>query len=342
MDEATKAFLEEINGLRGAAEEAAALVGDEGSLENWRVDFLGRRSPVSQLAKRLSEFPPDARPSLGRAVNELKAALDDLHARLKARVNTDAGAAPAWDYTLPATPVAFGRLHPVTSVGSEIISFFSSLGFGVAYGPEIEDDYHNFGALNFPDDHPSRDLHDTLYITRDLLLRTHTSPVQVRVMAATSPPLRIIAPGRCFRQDAVDASHFPVFTQVEGLLVDEGVSLGDLKGTLASFCRFIFGPETKMRFRPHFFPFTEPSAEVDIACAVCRGTGCATCGGKGWLEIAGAGMVHPHVFRNVGYDAEKWTGFAFGMGVERIAMLKYGVNDIRLFYENDLRFLRQF
>jgi phenylalanyl-tRNA synthetase alpha chain len=342
-DEARK-LLAEAKALKKAAEEAAASVADEKELDRWRVKFLGRKSALSRLGKSLSSLPEAEKPAAGQALNELRVELEGRYERIRrglAEKKAEAGEGRV-DYTLPGIRPAIGSLHPITKTYYEIAAFFTALAFSIADGPEVEDEFHNFGALNFPPDHPSRDTQDTLYINDEWLLRTHTSPVQVRVMLSQEPPLRVIVPGRCYRADAVDASHYPVFLQVEGLLVDDNVSLGDLKGTLAAFAEYVFGPGTKMRFRPHFFPFTEPSAEVDVSCAVCDGEGCATCSGKGWLEIAGAGMVHPNVFRNVGYDPERWVGYAFGMGVERIAMLKYGVNDIRLFYENDFAFLQQF
>jgi phenylalanyl-tRNA synthetase alpha chain len=343
MSEVSRKMSDQLTVLGEAAEKAAAAVDGPQALERWRVEFLGRKSALAGLSKKLGSLAEADRPEAGRAINELRARLEERLAALQERLGAATRAERTdTDYSLPGVPPAVGLLHPVTKTYYEIADFFTQLGFAVAHGPEVEDDFHNFTALNFPPDHPSRDTQDTLYLSDELLLRTHTSPVQIRVMLAQRPPLRVIVPGRCFRADAVDASHYPVFHQVEGLLVDEAVSLGDLKGTLAAFAEYIFGPGTAMRFRPHFFPFTEPSAEVDVRCAVCGGDGCTTCGGSGWLEIAGAGMVHPNVFRNVGYDPERWAGYAFGMGVERIAMLKYGIDDIRLFYENDFGFLRQF
>jgi phenylalanyl-tRNA synthetase alpha chain len=344
MTEDAKKILAEAAALKNAAEKAAASASDRKAVESWRIEFLGRKSPLSRLSKSLSSLAEGDRPAAGQALNELRAGLQAEYESLQKRLGPrEAGAGKARiDYTLPGVTPPIGTLHPLTKTYYEITAFFASLGFSIAHGPEVEDEFHNFGALNFPLDHPSRDAQDTLYVNDDWLLRTHTSPVQIRVMLEQQPPLRVIVPGRCFRADAVDASHYPVFHQVEGLLVDENVSLGDLKGTLAAFAAYIFGPDTRIRFRPHFFPFTEPSAEMDVSCAVCGGEGCGTCGGSGWLEIAGAGMVHPNVFRNVGYDPERWAGYAFGMGVERIAMLKYGIDDIRLFYENDFAFLTQF
>ncbi len=340
--ESSRAILSEIDALRKGAEDAAAAVSSAEDVERWRVDFLGRKSTLNQLGKKVATVAEQDRPAIGKALNDLRKRLSSLHEEMKARLSGGAAAKPDIDFTLPGLPPLSGNLHPITKTYYEITAFFASLGFSVAHGPEVEDDFHNFGALNFPPDHPSRDTQDTLYLNDNWLMRTHTSPVQIRVMTSREPPLRIIVPGRCFRADAVDASHYPIFHQVEGLLVDETVSLADLKGTLAAFAEYIFGAGTKIRFRPDYFPFTEPSADMAVSCVVCGGAGCGTCGGTGWLEIMGAGMVHPNVFRNVGYDAEAWQGYAFGMGVERIAMLRYGISDIRLFYENDLRFLRQF
>jgi phenylalanyl-tRNA synthetase alpha chain len=344
LTEDTDKFLENVAELKAAAEKSAAEVADAASLERWRVEFLGRKSAVSGMGKGLSALPAEDKPAAGQALNELRNALQARYDALEKKVAAKPAATgePSVDYTLPGTPVQTGTLHPITKTCYEIISFFTKLGFTVAYGPEVEDEYHNFSALNFPPEHPSRDAQDTLYIDDEHLLRTHTSPVQARVMLVEEPPLRVIVPGRCARADAVDASHYPVFHQVEGLLVDENVSMGDLKGTLAAFAEYIFGPGTGIRFRPDYFPFTEPSADLSVTCVVCGGEGCSTCGKTGWLEIAGAGMVHPNVFRNVGYDPEHWVGYAFGMGIERIAMLRHGITDIRLFYENDFEFLRQF
>jgi phenylalanyl-tRNA synthetase alpha chain len=290
-------------------------------------------------------LPESERPRVGAAANEAKRELEALvESRLSQTREAERRqqrARTRLDLTLPGRRPAQGSLHPLTIVNDEIIAIFVGLGFTVAEGPEVEDDYHNFAALNFPDDHPARDMQDTFYVGEDALLRTHTSPVQIRAMKAQRPPVRIICPGRVYRRDA-DITHSPMFHQVEGLAVDRNVSMGELKGTLELFARAMFGPRSKIRFRPSFFPFTEPSAEVDVLCFLCGGSGCRVCSQTGWLEILGSGMVHPHVLRNVGYDPEEVTGWAFGMGVERIAMLKYGVDDIRLFFENDLRFLRQF
>ncbi|MGH7379579.1 MAG: phenylalanine--tRNA ligase subunit alpha [Candidatus Methylomirabilales bacterium] len=335
-----------LKGLDALEAEATAAVeaADEGALEDLRVRYLGRRGSLTAILRGLPDLPPEARPVVGQRANAVKAAIEGalearrLALRAAARVGL---AADRLDSTLPGRPPMLGGLHPLTATLEDILEIFSSLGFAVAEGPEVELDYYNFEALNIPKDHPARDMQDTFYITDEVLLRTHTSPVQVRVMEAQPPPVRVVVPGKVYRRDA-DVTHSPMFHQVEGLLVDEGVTFADLKGTLTAFVRLFFGDATRLRFRPSFFPFTEPSAEVDISCVICRGAGCRVCSQGGWLEILGAGMVDPEVFRFVGYDSERFTGFAFGMGVERIAMLRYGIDDIRLFFENDLRFLEQF
>lgn len=335
-----------LKGLDALEAEATAAVAaaDEGALEDLRVRYLGRRGSLTAILRGLGDLPPEARPVVGQRANAVKAAIEGalearrLALRAAARVGL---AADRLDSTLPGRPPMLGGLHPLTATLEDILEIFASLGFAVAEGPEVELDYYNFEALNIPKDHPARDMQDTFYITDEVLLRTHTSPVQVRVMEAQPPPVRVVVPGKVYRRDA-DVTHSPMFHQVEGLLVDEGVTFADLKGTLTAFVRLFFGEATRLRFRPSFFPFTEPSAEVDISCVICRGAGCRVCSQGGWLEILGAGMVDPEVFRFVGYDSERFTGFAFGMGVERIAMLRYGIDDIRLFFENDLRFLEQF
>lgn len=310
-----------------------------------RTKYLGRKGLLTGLLRDIAKVPQDERPLFGKRCNEVK---ELLTSRIEEALGLQAGqnAEEALlkekiDVTLPGRAVKYGRTHPVTQVAREICSIFSSFGFSVVEGPEVELDYYNFEALNIPKDHPARDMQDTFYIEENIVLRTHTSPVQVRVMEKIKPPVRILSPGRVYRRDS-DVSHTPMFHQIEGLLVDEGITFGDLKGILAVFLRQVFGQETKIRFRPSFFPFTEPSAEVDICCVMCKGEGCRVCKQSGWLEILGSGMVDPAVFKYVGYDSEKYTGFAFGLGLERIAMLKYGVSDIRLFFENDFRFLRQF
>ncbi len=323
---------------------AAAAASDD--LEAVRVKYLGRQGQITQLLRSLGAVPAAERPEIGRQANELKAAIEALVGdRLAVARDVERRrrlTATRLDLTLPGRRPPVGTFHPLTRVHDEIVQIFMSLGFSVAEGPEIESDYNNFEALNIPRDHPARDMQDTFYLSDDTLLRTHTSPVQVRTMKAVRPPLRYIFPGRVHRRDITDASHSPVFHQVEGLAVGPDVSMGDLKGTLELFAREMFGERSRIRFRPSFFPFTEPSAEVDVLCFLCGGRGCRVCKQSGWLEILGAGMVHPQVLRNVGYDPEEVTGWACGMGIERIAMLKYGIDDIRLFFENDLRFLTQF
>ena len=307
---------------------------------------MGRKGVLTELLKELGQLSPAQRPEAGRVVNLAKNRVEELltqeltrleNSEIHARLSSE-----KMDVTLPGWKKKRGHLHPLTSVTREVVSAFVEIGFSVHEGPEIETDFFNFEALNIPQDHPARDMQDTLYITNELLLRTHTSPIQIHVMKESQPPLRVIAPGRVYRSDEVDVSHSPMFHQIEGFMVDQDVTFSHLKYVLSYFAKKVFGEKTKLRFRPSFFPFTEPSAEVDIACSMCEGKGCRLCSNRGWLEILGAGMVHPRVFEAVGYDSEKYTGFAFGMGVERIAMLKYGVHDIRLFYESDVRFLEQF
>ncbi len=315
------------------------------TLDGLRVRYLGRKGLLTERLKGLGALPPAERPRAGEAIHRAKAAVEKaLEARRAAleRAALDARlAAESIDVTLPGRGQRPGGLHPVTRTLERIERLFASLGFEVAEGPEVEDDHHNFEALNIPPEHPARAMHDTFYLEGGLLLRTHTSPVQIRVMERRGPPLRIIAPGRVYRCDS-DLTHTPMFHQVEGLLVDESVRFTDLKGVLQDFLACFFERDLAVRFRPSYFPFTEPSAEVDIACVMCGGSGCRVCGQSGWIEVLGCGMVHPEVFGHVGIDPERYTGFAFGMGVERLAMLRYGVNDLRLFFENDLRFLRQF
>jgi phenylalanyl-tRNA synthetase alpha chain len=333
-----------VDAILEQARDAVAGARSAADLEQVRVRFLGRQGALTGLLRSLGQLPPDERPLVGAAANEAKRELEArLDARLaEAREAERARARPRLDLTLPGRRPPLGTVHPLTRVHDEIVSIFAGLGFSVAEGPEIETDYYNFEALNIPPDHPARDMQDTFYLPGGLLLRTHTSPVQVRTMQAQRPPVRIIVPGRVHRRDIADASHSPVFHQVEGLAVDRHVTMADLKGTLELFAREMFGPRSRINFRPSFFPFTEPSAEVDVLCFLCGGAGCRVCKQSGWLEILGSGMVHPQVLKNVGYDPEEVTGWAFGMGIERIAMLKYGIDDIRLFYDNDLRFLRQF
>jgi phenylalanyl-tRNA synthetase alpha chain len=314
-------------------------------LDEVRVKYLGKRGTLTQLLRALPGMPPAERPIVGKEANAAKAGLEsELEARqalLEGLERRARLAADRPDLTLPGRRVVPGALHPLTQVHDEIVDVFTGMGFAVAEGPEVELDFYNFEALNIPKDHPARDMQDTFYVGGEVLLRTHTSPVQIRTMERQKPPVRIICPGRVYRRDA-DITHSPVFHQVEGLAVDRGISMGDLKGTLALFARELFGPDSRIRFRPSFFPFTEPSAEVDVLCFLCKGGGCRVCKQSGWLEILGSGMVHPRILGAMGYDTEEVTGWAFGMGIERVAMLRYGVDDIRLFFENDLRFLSQF
>jgi len=321
-------------------------------LRDLRVKYLGRKGIIAQLTANIPSLPQEQRASFGKQINELKQAalssLDNKQSALKS-VTAQAGKSAA-DISLPGIAQEQGRLHPITQVTDEICGIFMNMGFSVVQGPEIETEFNNFTGLNIPLDHPSRDAFDTFYLTDKpvnvhagkLLLRSHTSPVQIRAMDSRKPPLAVVVPGRVYRPDATDASHSCMFHQIEGFMVDTDITFSHLKGVLETFAKAVFGSDIKMRFRPHFFPFTEPSAEVDISCIMCKGKGCSVCGKKGWLEILGSGMIHPNVFRHVDYDPAKYTGFAFGMGVERIAMLKYGIDDIRLFFQNDLRFLKQF
>ncbi|MFQ5671828.1 MAG: phenylalanine--tRNA ligase subunit alpha [Nitrospinales bacterium] len=313
-------------------------------IKQLKTEYLGRKGCIPSMMKGLREVPPEEKPLLGKHINTFKQRVETRlqeKTRELTRQSVAAGEEGAFDISLPGRKETAGSLHPITQVMDEIIEVFFGLGFQVEEGPEIESDYYNFEALNIPPDHPARDMQDTFYIGGSALLRTHTSPVQIHTMERQSPPLRIIAPGKVYRCDS-DVSHTPMFHQIEGLMVDENVSFSDLKGVMEIFLHRIFGEQTALRFRPSFFPFTSPSAEVDIQCVMCSGTGCRVCSNTGWLEILGAGMVDPAVFQAVNYDPEKWTGFAFGLGIERIAMLKFGINDIRLFFENDLRFLKQF
>jgi phenylalanyl-tRNA synthetase alpha chain len=336
---------DKLEALLSQAVKELSGISTEEALHEVRVRFLGRKGDLTALMKGIGALPPEERPLMGQVVNEVRDKLDEkfdtalinIRAARKAQKLKE----ERIDVTLPGRRISLGTKHPITLVIEEIIDIFAGLGFQVAEGPEIELDYYNFEALNFPKDHPARDMQDTFFIGENLLLRTHTSPVQIRTMLKHAPPLRIIAPGTVYRCDS-DATHSPMFHQIEGLLVDKGITFGDLKGILTIFVNQCFGKGTGVRLRPSFFPFTEPSAEVDIACVICKGKGCRVCKNSGWLEILGAGMVDPEVYRHVHYDPESVSGFAFGMGIERIAMLKYGINDMRLLFENDLRFLGQF
>ena len=329
---------------RALAEVAGAR--STSDLEQVRVRMLGRSGQLTTLLRSLGSVPAADRPKIGEQTNRAKAAVEAAIALrlegLKAQERRLTLQTDRPDLTLPGRRPAPGPVHPITRVTEEIIEVFESLGFSVAEGPEVESDYYNFAALNFPDDHPARDMQDTFHIGPDTLLRTHTSPVQIRTMKSQPPPVRIICLGKVYRRDILDATHSPMFHQVEGLAVDKHITMADLKATLQLFAREMFGPKSSVRFRPSFFPFTEPSAEVDVRCFKCGGDGCRFCRDSGWLEILGSGMVHPNVLRNVGYDPEEVTGWAFGMGIDRIALLKYEIDDIRLFFDNDLRFLQQF
>jgi len=312
------------------------------AVEDISVRYLGRKGMLTQFLRNISKLPADQRPPAGKKANEVKNLLEAAFKKALDRLaSAPKSAGGAIDVSLPGRPVPSGSLHPITQINQLMCDIFTRMGFEIAEGPEVELDYYNFEALNFPKDHPARDMQDTFFISDDIVLRTHTSPLQIRTMEKQQPPVRIIMPGKVYRCDS-DLTHTPMFHQVEGLLVDENISFGDLKGTLTAFVHQMFDEQTSLRFRPGFFPFTEPSAEVDILCVMCRGKGCRVCSQTGWLEILGSGMVHPALYENVGYDADRYTGFAFGMGVDRIAMLKYGIDDIRKFFENDIRFLSQF
>lgn len=335
----------DIGKLKEKVEQGLASVTTFEDAKRLRQDLMGRKGLFSEYLEGLKALDKEQRKEFGREINVLKgsaeARLAEMERRLGEEEKEKAEARARIDITLPGKLPLIGKRHPITQTFDEMIRIFTSLGFSVAEGPDIELDYYNFEALNIPGDHPARDMQDTFYIEDDIVLRTHTSPVQVRIMEKQPPPVRIISPGRVYRPDS-DVTHTPMFHQVEGLLVDRGITFADLKGVLSAFLREVFGGETVLRFRPSFFPFTEPSAEVDIRCVMCSGRGCRICAQSGWLEILGSGMVDPEVFRGVGYDAEAFSGFAFGLGVERIAMLKYGISDLRLFFENDWRFLEQF
>jgi phenylalanyl-tRNA synthetase alpha chain len=339
-------FEEKLREAQTNAQEELAKIDKIKDWEELKVKYLGRRGVITSLLKSLKEVSVESRPALGKLANEVKDRIEGIFKErmeeLKMLEPSKKRGTELFDYSLPGRRSWTGKLHPLTQISEKIIEIFYGMGFEVAKGPDVETDYYNFEALNFPKDHPARDMQDTFYIDDEILLRTHTSPVQIRVMKNRKPPLKIIAPGRCYRHEAINARSFCSFHQVEGFYVDTDVSFADLKGVLSAFVWELFSKDVGVRFRGSFFPFTEPSAEMDIACVNCQGKGCYLCKHRGWLEILGAGMIDPEVFKNVGYDPEIYTGYAFGMGVERIAMLKYGIDDIRLFYENDLRFLRQF
>lgn len=336
---------EELDAIQAEAHEALNKITSLKELESLRITYFGRRGKLTDVMKGMGKLSQEERPIIGKLANDIRTSLTDAFDETKDALDSQHQEqqlmAEAIDVTLPGRKPAYGKAHPVMQILERIEAIFNQMGFPVVTGPEVETEHYNFDALNTPSDHPARDLHDTFYLEDGNLLRTHTSPVQIRVMEKQKPPIRIIVPGKSYRVD-YDVSHTPMFHQVEGLLVDKHVTFSELKGVLLSFARQMFGDQTQMRFRPHFFPFTEPSAEADISCTVCRGKGCRSCGHSGWVEILGAGAVDPEVFRAVNYDPEEFTGFAFGMGVERIANLLFRIPDIRTFYENDLRFLRQF
>ena len=336
-----KDLLEQIR--QSAMEQLSRVDAD---LSEIRVKYLGKKGELTAVLRSMGSLSPEERPAFGQRANEVRAQIEaEIERRqteMKSAMRDRALRAEKLDVTVPGEDVPFGHIHPLSRVQHEIEDIFIGMGYSIAEGPEVELDYYNFQALNIPPEHPARDTQDTFYITDNVLLRSQTSPVQVHVMEKEHPPIRILSPGRVYRSDAVDATHSPLFHQIEGLGVDRGVTMGDLKGTLAMFARRMFGSDTKIRFRPHHFPFTEPSAEVDVSCFACGGKGCRFCKGEGWIEILGAGMVHPNVLSGCSIDPEEYSGFAFGLGVERVALLKYHIDDMRLLYENDVRFLGQF
>ncbi len=339
----TREQLEQIRAEAAASIESAASLQE---LDAVRVKYLGKKGELTAVLKTMGKLSPEERPIVGQMANEVReliaADLEKRNDLLKAAQQEMKLKAETIDVTLPGTKVEIGHKHPLSIVLDEVKEIFLGMGFEVVGGPEVEWDYYNFEALNIPKDHPARDTQDTFYITENMLLRTQTSGVQIRTMENKKPPIRMIAPGRVFRSDAVDATHSPLFHQIEGMAIDEGITLGDLKGTLETFAKKLYGEQTKIRLRPHHFPFTEPSCEIDVSCFKCGGCGCSMCKGEGWIEILGGGMVHPKVLRTGGIDPEKYSGFAFGVGLERIAMFRFGLDDMRLLYENDVRFLDQF
>lgn len=337
-------MIERLQSLIQEAEQSILQAQDVKAIEEVRVKYLGKSGLLTDLLKGLGQVSAEERPQMGKACNDAKnriqGLLDSKKESLEGQVSQSLP--EGWDPTLTGRRLPIGKGHPLKIVQKEICDIFRDLGFDLAEGPDVETDHYNFLALNFPPDHPARDAQDTFYLQEEVLMRTHTSPIQIRVMEKWPPPHKFVAPGRVYRNEAVDATHHHIFHQVEGFLVDEGVNFGHLKGTLDTFIKKFFGSKVKTRFRPSFFPFTEPSAEMDISCVFCEGKGCRICKQSGWVEMMGCGMIDPAVFKNCGVDPEKWTGFAFGMGVERIALFKYDIDDIRLFYQNDLRFLKQF
>lgn len=328
------------------AEAIEALSSPSAKVEELRIKYLGKKGELTAVLRGMGSLSAEERPIIGQLANDVRAEIekkiDEIASAAKEREKLVRLKAEKVDVTIPGEKTEVGHFHPLALVQRQLEDIFLGMGYSIVDGPEVEYDYYNFQALNIPKDHPARDTQDTFYITENILLRSQTSPVQARVMEKTQPPIKIISPGRVYRSDAVDATHSPLFHQLEGLVIDKGITMGDLKGALEMFAKRMFGEKTEIRFRPHHFPFTEPSAEVDVSCFVCGGEGCRLCKGEGWIEVLGAGMVHPNVLRNCGIDPEVYSGFAFGSGIERIALLKYHIDDMRLLYENDVRFLEQF
>lgn len=337
---------EKLEQIKAAAQKAIAEAADEKGIDDIRVRFLGKKGELTAILKQMGGLSPEERPIIGQLANKIRAELEEniesASKDFKEKADELKLKAETVDITMPAEPANIGKLHPLNTVLNDLIDLFQSMGFDVVDGPEVETDHYNFEALNVPADHPARDMQDTFYIAENLLLRTQTSAAQIRTMETRKPPIKIICPGRVYRADEVDATHSPVFHQIEGLVVDKGITMCDLKGVLEQFAHEIYGPETEVKFRPSFFPFTEPSVEVDVTCSECRGKGCRVCKGSGWIEILGAGMVHPRVLKSCGIDPEEYSGFAFGIGLDRITTTRYKISDIRLLFENDLRFLSQF
>ena len=337
---------EKLQSIRALAEQAMSPSKDARELDAIRVKYLGKKGEVTALMKNMRNLSPEERPAFGQLVNDLRASIEAGLAENKARLEAIALESKlkseTIDVTMPGESVTIGTKHPISTVLDEVKDIFIGMGFSIGEGPEVEKDWYNFEALNIPKDHPARDTQDTFYISDNVVLRTQTSPIQIRTMEHKKPPIRIIAPGRVFRSDAVDATHSPLFHQIEGLVVDKGIRMSDLKGILEMFAKKLYGDDTVVRFRPHHFPFTEPSAEMDMQCFQCHGEGCPLCKGEGWIEILGCGMVHPKVLEVCGIDPDEYSGYAFGVGLERIVMSRYKINDIRMFYENDVRFLHQF
>lgn len=337
---------EQLNEIKKKAKERLEGISELSALENLRVELLGKKGELTAVLKGMGKLSAEERPAVGQLANEVRGFIENTietkKAEFEATIERAKIESETIDVTMPGTKVELGKKHPLTTVLDDLKDIFIGMGFSVVEGPEVELDYYNFEALNIPKDHPARDTQDTFYINENVVLRSQTSPVQIRTMEKQKPPIRMIAPGRVYRSDAVDATHSPVFHQVEGLVIDKDITMADLKGTLEVFVKKLYGDDTRLRFRPHHFQFTEPSAEVDISCFNCGGKGCRVCKGEGWIEILGCGMVHPKVLRNCGIDPDEYSGFAFGIGLERVAMFRYDIDDMRLVYENDMRFLKQF